>query len=65
MDGELNDQLESNSPNQWSDRELNCRLKKTCQTDGQMEINSRLENNSPNRWTDGESNDRLENNWPD
>ena len=37
-----------NSPNGWTDEELN----------------GRLENNSPNRWTDGELNDQHENNSP-
>ena len=44
----MDENNKNNSPNGWTDGELN----------------GRLENNSPNRWTDGELNDQHENNSP-
>ena len=44
----MNENNKNNSPNGWTDGELN----------------GWLENNSPNRWTDGELNDRHKNNSP-
>ena len=45
----MDENKKNNSPNGWTDGELN----------------GRLENNSPNTWTDGELNDWLKNNSPD
>ena len=57
--------LKNNSPNGWTDGELNDRLENNSpnrSTNG--ELNDQLENNSPNRLADAELNGRLENNSP-